>query len=313
MKQSARNTLSGNLFFQYEYKNLKFQNDFTVSYNKNNNSPYGSFSEYATLSPLYTPYNDDDSLKKMLSEETVTTNNPQITGNPLYNATLPSRNDGRYTNLQNNFAMEWNILPELFMRARLGLTKQDDRSDVYLSRDHTSFETDYYTGDNYKLRGSYVYSTAYYFAYEGDITLNYNQTFKDKHQLYAGFSFNFADDKTENYGFTAQGFSALNKDNIGMASTYAVESKPSSSEDHSRRFGSILNLNYTYNHRYFVDFSGKLEGSSKFGSNDRIAPFWSAGLGWNLHNENFLSHSQAVNNLRLRFSYGTTGSQNFSP
>ena len=313
MKQSARNTLSGNLFFQYEYKNLKFQNDFTVSYNKNNNSPYGSFSEYATLSPLYTPYNDDGSLKKMLSEETVTTNNPQITGNPLYNATLPSRNDGRYTNLQNNFAMEWNILPELFMRARLGLTKQDDRSDVYLSRDHTSFETDYYTGDNYKLRGSYVYSTAYYFAYEGDITLNYNQTFKDKHQLYAGFSFNFADDKTENYGFTAQGFSALNKDNIGMASTYAVESKPSSSEDHSRRFGSILNLNYTYNHRYFVDFSGKLEGSSKFGSNDRIAPFWSAGLGWNLHNENFLSHSQAVNNLRLRFSYGTTGSQNFSP
>ena len=153
MKQSARNTLSGKLFFQYEYKNLKFQNDFTVSYNKNNNSPYGSFSEYATLSPLYTPYNDDGSLKKMLSEETVTTNNPQITGNPLYNATLPSRNDGRYTNLQNNFAMEWNILPELFMRARLGLTKQDDRSDVYLSRDHTSFETDYYTGDNYKLRG----------------------------------------------------------------------------------------------------------------------------------------------------------------
>ena len=313
MKQSARNTLSGNLFFQYEYKNLKFQNDFTVSYNKNNNSPYGSFSEYATLSPLYTPYNDDGSLKKMLSEETVTTNNPQITGNPLYNATLPSRNDGRYTNLQNNFAMEWNILPELFMRARLGLTKQDDRSDVYLSRDHTSFETDYYTGDNYKLRGSYVYSTAYYFAYEGDITLNYNQTFKDKHQLYAGFSFNFADDKTENYGFTAQGFSALNKDNIGMASTYAVESKPSSSEDHSRRFGSILNLNYTYNHRYFVDFSGKLEGSSKFGSNDRIAPFWSAGIGWNIHNEKFWGNPEWLTQAKIRSSVGYTGNVTFSP
>lgn len=313
MKESARNTLSGNIFFQYEYKNLKFQNDFTVSYNKNYNSPYGSFSEYATMSPLYTPYNEDGSLKKMLSEETITINSPQVTGNPLYNATLPSRDDGRYTNIQNNFAMEWYILPELFLRARLGLTKQDERSDVYLSRDHTSFETDYYTGDNYKLRGSYVYSTAYYFTYEGDVTLNYNKVFNEKHQLYAGFSFNFADDKTESYGFTAQGFSALNKDNIGMASTYAVDSKPSSSEDHSRRFGNILNLNYTYNRRYFADFSGKLEGSSKFGSNDRIAPFWSVGLGWNLHNENFLSDSQVVNNLRLRFSYGTTGSQNFSP
>ncbi len=313
MKKSARNTFSGNIFFQYAYKNLKFQNDFTVSYNKNYNSPYGSFSEYATMSPLYTPYHDDGSLKKMLSEETVTYNNPQITGNPLYNATLPSRDDGRYTSIQNNFAMEWYIFPELFLRTRLGLTKQDDRSDVYLSRDHTSFETAYYTGDNYKLRGSYVYSTGYNFTYEGDITLNYNKTFREEHQLYAGFSFNFADEKTENYSFKAQGFSALNKDNIGMAATYAVENRPSSSEDHSRRFGSILNLNYTYSHRYFADFSGKLEGSSKFGSNDRIAPFWSAGLGWNLHNEHFLSGSHIVNNLRLRLSYGTTGSQNFSP
>ncbi|MDE7074568.1 MAG: SusC/RagA family TonB-linked outer membrane protein, partial [Odoribacter sp.] len=313
MKKSARNTLSGNFFLQYEYKNLKFQNDFTVSYNKNYNSPYGSFSEYATMSSLYTPYNEDGSLKKMLSEETIAMNTPQITGNPLYNASLPSRNDGRYTNLQNNFAIEWYVLPEFFVRARVGLTKQDDRSDVYLSRDHTSFETDYYTGDNYKLRGSYVFSTAYYFAYEGDVTLNYNKTFGDKHSLYAGFSFNFADDKTENYGFTAQGFSALNKDNIGMASSYAVDSRPTSSEDHSRRFGSILNFNYIYNHRYFVDFSGKLEGSSKFGSNDRIAPFWSVGLGWNLHNENFLANQQTIDNLRLKVSYGTTGSQNFSP
>ena len=44
MKGSSRNTLSGNLYFQYELKNLKFQNDLTISYNKNKNSPYGSFS-----------------------------------------------------------------------------------------------------------------------------------------------------------------------------------------------------------------------------------------------------------------------------
>ena len=74
----------------------------------------------------------------------------------------------------------------------------------------------------------------------------------------------------------------------------------------------IFNVNYTYDRRYFVDFSGKIEGSSKFGSNDRTAPFFSAGLGWNVHNENFLSSSNAINLLRFRFSYGTIGSQNFS-
>ena len=68
MKKSARNTLSGNLFFQYELRNLKFQNDFTLTYNRNYNSPYGNFADYATMNPLYTPYNADGTLKKMLNE-----------------------------------------------------------------------------------------------------------------------------------------------------------------------------------------------------------------------------------------------------
>ncbi|GAB1473216.1 hypothetical protein MASR2M69_06570 [Bacteroidota bacterium] len=83
-----------------------------------------------------------------------------------------------------------------------------------------------------------------------------------------------------------------------MAGAYAL-GKPYSSEQISRRLGSILNVNYTYDRRYFADFSGKIEGSSKFGSNDRTAPFWSAGLGWNMHNEKFISNINAINSLRL--------------
>lgn len=86
-----------------------------------------------------------------------------------------------------------------------------------------------------------------------------------------------------------------------------------STEGFSRRLGGIANFNYTYDKRYFVDFSGKLEGSSKFGANNRVAPFWSAGLGWNIHNEHFLTDKQIINSLRLRLSYGITGSQDFNP
>ncbi len=68
MKGSSRNTLSGNLYFQYELKNLKFQNDLTISYNKNKNSPYGSFSEYSLANPIYTPYDDEGHIKKQLVE-----------------------------------------------------------------------------------------------------------------------------------------------------------------------------------------------------------------------------------------------------
>ncbi|GAB1473215.1 hypothetical protein MASR2M69_06560 [Bacteroidota bacterium] len=68
MKESSRNNFSGNLFFQYTLKNLKFQNDFTVIHNKNRNSPYGDFSEYTTANPIYTPYDNEGHLKKMLSD-----------------------------------------------------------------------------------------------------------------------------------------------------------------------------------------------------------------------------------------------------
>lgn len=311
MKASSRRTMGGNLFFQYEWKKVKFQNDLTLTFNKNYNSPYGSFSEYAAANPLYTPYDDDGKLKQILVSSTGTT--PPQAGNPLWNSTLPYRDDGSYTNIQNNLAVEWYIRPDLSLRGRLGATKQESRTDKYLSREHTSFQTSAYEGENYKLRGSYSYGTAYTMAVEGDLTLNYNKTLGERHQLYAGLSLNAGDDKSEGYGTTAYGFSAVNMANLGMAGLYAPDTKPSSTDAHSRRLGTILNLNYTFDSRYFADFSGKIEGSSKFGDNNRTAPFWSAGLGWNLHNESWIENAAWVNSLRLRLSYGTTGSQNFDP
>jgi TonB-linked SusC/RagA family outer membrane protein len=317
MKESARQTFAANLFFQYQVGRLRLQDDLTIGHNKHDNSPYGAFSEYTAASPIYTPYDDDGFLKKILHADLVesvsnnSTFNPGVVGNPLFNATLPYRDDGSYLDVQNNFAVEWDILPGLSLRGRFGINRQDNRTDRYLSRNHTSFETDYYSGENYKLRGSYTYATGYFFSYEGDATLNYSRTLAGKHQLYAGVNYNFAEDETETYSVSGQGFAAVNKANLGMAGAYA-QGTPVSSEQHSRRLGATLNLNYTYDRRYFADFSGKIEGSSKFGSNDRVAPFWSAGLGWNLHHERFLAGSDAVKSLRLRLSYGTTGSQNFS-
>ncbi|OFY42435.1 MAG: hypothetical protein A2X18_11015 [Bacteroidetes bacterium GWF2_40_14] len=311
MKGSSRNNFSGNLFFQYARKNIKFQNDLSIIYNRNDNSPYGNFSEYTTASPIYTPYDDEGHLKKMLVTPMPSSNTPQLVGNPLYNASLPMRDNGSYANIQNNFAIEWQISPDLFLRGNFGVIKQNSRTDLYLSRDHTSFETGDYTGENFNMRGSYTYTTGYQFSYEGSATLNYNKTFKDVHVLYAGLSTNIAEEKNETYTIQGRGFSASDMKNLGMAGAYAL-GKPYSSEQHSRRFGTTLNVNYTFDRRYFADFSGKIEGSSKFGSNDRTAPFWSAGLGWNLHNEAFLRKLGFVNSLRLRLSYGTTGSQNFS-
>ena len=68
-------------------------------------------------------------------------------------------------------------------------------------------------------------------------------------------------------------------------------------------------MNYTYDNRYYVDASARVDGSSSFGSDKKYAPFWSVGLGWNLHQEQFLKGHSWINTLRLKASYGQTGSQ----
>lgn len=312
MKGSERNTFNGNVFLSYQYKNLTFQNDLQISANKSKNSPYGKFRTFAAINSYWTPYDEEGNIVKVLEDyyylSILRTN---LVYNPLYNAKLPSKDETKYTQIQNNFAIEWHILPELFVRGRLGVTSKTTRGDVYISAKHTDFED--YTGEDYARKGSYKYSTGELFNYEADFTLNYSKTFHEKHQLYIGAGYNFAQEKTEDYTIKAEGISNVNMDFLGMASKYEKDGHPAGSEGISRRMGGIMNVNYTYDRRYFIDVSGKIEGSSKFGSENRYAPFWSTGIGWNLHNEKFWGDRNWLNVARLRLSYGTSGSQSFSP
>jgi outer membrane receptor protein involved in Fe transport len=61
-----------------------------------------------------------------------------------------------------------------------------------------------------------------------------------------------------------------------------------------------------------MDLSVRADGSSKFGTDKKVASFWSVGIGWNVHKEaNF--NSRTISQLKLRASTGITGSVNFEP
>lgn len=318
MKGSDRNTLNGNIFLSYRLKNLTFQNDLQVSRNKSINSPYGTFSTYAKVNSYWKPYDDEGNLLMILDDRYYTSlsslsvsEQSNTVYNPLYNAYLPSIDESKYTQIQNNFAVEWKVLPELILRGKFSVTSVNTRSDKYKAASHTDFLD--YKGDDYNRRGTYKMGTGESFKYEADFSLNYNKTFKEIHQVYVGLGYNLAEEKSENYIFSAEGIPDDYSDFMGLASAYEKDASPYGDEGISRRAGGILNVNYTYDRRYFADVSGKLEGSSKFGADNRYAPFWSFGAGWNIHQENFLKDNVVVNMARLRVSYGTSGAQNFSP
>ena len=66
-------------------------------------------------------------------------------------------------------------------------------------------------------------------------------------------------------------------------------------------------INYSINDRYVFQFSGRLDGSSKFGEENRYGFFPAFSAGWNISNESFMSGSSTVNFLKLKGSYGIVG------
>ncbi|WP_425236485.1 SusC/RagA family TonB-linked outer membrane protein [Ulvibacterium sp.] len=72
-------------------------------------------------------------------------------------------------------------------------------------------------------------------------------------------------------------------------------------------------VGYTYKDRYLVTLTGRADGSSRFGENNKYGFFPSIGLGWVLSEEEFLSESSFLNRLKLRTSYGVTGNTEIDP
>lgn len=66
---------------------------------------------------------------------------------------------------------------------------------------------------------------------------------------------------------------------------------------------------YSYLGKYMLTATGRIDGSSKFGTNNKYAFFPSVGVAWRISQEGFMANSETISNLKLRFSAGQTGNQ----
>ena len=67
--------------------------------------------------------------------------------------------------------------------------------------------------------------------------------------------------------------------------------------------------NYNYDDRFLFTFTGRADGSSRFGTNNKFGFFPSGSVAWRMSNENFLKNSNTISDLKIRASYGLTGNQ----
>jgi len=322
MKGSDRTTTTGNSFLSYRIKNFQFRNDLTLAFNKSNNSPYGSFRQYAQLNPYWSPYDDAGNLKVYLEEvidpqtglrvgSNLTDFYDNLNGyvgrpvNPLYNASLNITDQTSYKRITNNFETRWQPKDWLRLTARLSYNQQSDESDIFLPAQHSSF-----ANVTTFEKGSYTKGYGKTQRVEGFLTGEANKSF-GKHFFSASATLNIQENSYNTQSIRVIGFPNPNLSELILGNQYPANTHPTGTESLSRSVGTLARLAYAYDNRYLVDATYRLDGSSLFGSDKRFAPFWSLGAGWNAHNEAFLKGNSSVNELRLRYTIGTTGSESF--
>ena len=97
MKGSDRQTFTGGITLAYRYKDLLFRNQLSTTLNRANDSPYGSFDEYAKLNPYWTPYDENGDLKQIAGSTGGGGLVGVTCGNPLWNASIGTKNFSKYT------------------------------------------------------------------------------------------------------------------------------------------------------------------------------------------------------------------------
>ena len=298
MKQSGRDRLGINLTFNYNIgTNFFIRNDLAVDNVKAKNSPYNEFYLYANQNPYDRIYDENGKFVEKLSSGD---------WNPLYNAHLAKKNTSTYTSIQDNFNIDWRIIPALRLQGRISYTRQFDKRDLFKSPE----SLDYSTETDPKKKGTYFRSNSQSDKFDGNLTLQYNKVL-GVHSLNVGVGSNLTESTEEGDSYTGVGFVNPNMIFIGAATSFKENSSPDGSYDKSRLVGFFGNVNYGYDNRYFLDLSFRTDGSSKFGRNSRFAPFWSVGVAWNVHKETFWSGDEK-SSLKLRASVGSTGTTNFS-
>lgn len=306
MKGSDRNTFSGGITLAYRLKNIIFRDKLTIDYNNSNESPYGDFYTYYQMNPYSTIYDENGNLVKTYSYM----NNSGESGiyyNPLYNTTLNTKNNSTYTNITNNFYLEWQISQDWRLTGRFGLVRKTSTSDVFKPANHTDFIN--MTDDMRK--GSYSKSNGVTTDISADLGINWSKQL-GKHLIFTNAQLSMTDNSYNTTTMKAEGFANDFMDDITFAVQYAESGKPTGTEGISRSCGGLVSLNYSWDERFLFDANYRLTGSSEAGRDNRWGSFWSLGGGWNLHNEKFIKSLGFINRMKVRGSFGYTGSQGFS-
>ncbi len=300
----SRYSLRANLDHAINKKlNVNFYS--TVSRNINDNKTSeggrqgGTLISGALLSPpILTPYNDDGTYRVLDNSYPVISTGGGLI-NPL-NILNELSNVSKSNNIIANLSFTYEPVDGLFLKILGGVENSESRNDYYQTRKYIN------------SLGSASVSTTNAISFLNENTVSYIKTLAQKHNISAVAGFTYQDYTYKSLGGSGTGFLSdiTETGNLGSAATPGI---PSSSYSKWVLLSSIARANYNFDQRYFFTLSFRSDGSSRYSQGDKWGYFPSGAVAWRISEEQFMKKVSLISDLKLRASYGISGSQAISP
>ncbi len=136
--------------------------------------------------------------------------------------------------------------------------------------------------------------------------LTYTKQINEDHSLTALLGLSWQQTNSFNISTSVRGFATdyFGFNNLGAAATINNSNSGAAKFAFNSYFGRV---NYGFKNKYLATITARLDGSSRFGDNNKFALFPSGALAWKVSEEDFLKGNTTISNLKVRGSYGITG------
>ncbi|WP_294080025.1 SusC/RagA family TonB-linked outer membrane protein [Proteiniphilum sp. UBA5384] len=222
---------------------------------------------------------------------------PEGVGNPVELLKRMVANQYR-TQIFGNAALTFHLTENLELKTQFGIDYQNNRNVNY-----TPFTPRPLINQSSTGRAEGINENALYWQEETFLTYK-----KDigKHYINALAGISWQESTFTKFNAIGTNFT---DDFYGYYNLGKGEDRPSVGNEHDRWAMNSYFLRgvYSYDSKYLFTVTGRWDGSSKFGENNKYSFFPSVGLGWMMSNEDFLRDHPVISKLKPHTSYGVTG------
>ena len=250
----------------------------------------------APMSPIFDPRTITPT--NPIGDYTDTYNGVDVTQyyNPLVSIKNSNNTTETYRTIGNVFG-NWNIINGLSFRTEYGFDMSFRNDDQYNGKKTVRNSVNAGNGEAFK-------NNTNIFNYNTNNFFSYNKVFDQKHDLNAVLGMSYQQSKRTSIDATGRD---LPSDAYKTIASGATKADANSFERTFSFLSYFSRLNYKLDNKYLLGLSGRVDGSSRFGANNRYGFFPAVSAGWIISEESFLKEVRQISLLKLRGSFGYTG------